>query len=400
MKVLKPFYYDDFKCIAGDCIDNCCNAEWEISIDKKTYKKYRKLKGQWGNKINNNIGRIRSNISDLRYGKIKLKDKGCSLLDEKGLCTIHANLGVGYLCNTCKVYPRKITKLGEIYERNLFMSCPEVARYFVRHKENFYFNMDEEELSDLDKDYIIDKSYDEKLYNLLWDSRSLAMEIIQFKEIEIWKRISFFKMLCDKVQDIINKKQYDNYEEILNNFREQITNINVINSLDKISVIPEVKFNFIQSAIQVRVNNGLNNNKFMNLIIEYNEIFSKDINFKSNIDNIIEKEEEFNKYLKDKENIIENLLIYLIYKYFMKALYTRDLNAEVNNIILYYAMVKMFLLARYNKNNKELNEGDFVEIFYLFSRTVEHNVVFFDNICRDIKKAGYDTLAYMTILVR
>ena len=187
MKVLKPFYYDDFKCIAGDCIDNCCHAEWEISIDKKTYKKYRKLKGQWGNKINNNIGRIRSNISDLRYGKIKLKDKGCSLLDEKGLCTIHANLGVGYLCNTCKVYPREITKFGEIYERNLFMSCPEVARYFVRHKENFYFNMDEEELSDLDKDYIIDKSYDEKLYNLLWDSRSLAMEIIQFKEIEIWK---------------------------------------------------------------------------------------------------------------------------------------------------------------------------------------------------------------------
>lgn len=400
MKVLKPFYYDDFKCIAGDCIDNCCHAEWEISIDKKTYKKYRKLKGQWGNKINNNIGRIRSNISDLRYGKIKLKDKGCSLLDEKGLCTIHANLGVGYLCNTCKVYPREITKLGEIYERNLFMSCPEVARYFVRYKENFYFNMGEEELSDLDKDYIIDKSYDEKLYNLLWDSRSLAMEIIQFKEIKIWKRISFFKMLCDKVQDIINKKQYDNYEEILNNFREQITNINVINSLDKISVIPEVKFNFIQSAIQVRVNNGLNNNKFMNLIIEYNEMFSKDINFKSNIDNIIEKEEEFNKYLKDKENIIENLLIYLIYKYFMKALYTRDLNAEVNNIILYYAMVKMFLLARYNKNNKELNEGDFVEIFYLFSRIVEHNVVFFDNICRDIKKAGYDTLAYMTILVR
>ena len=26
MKVLKPFYYDDFKCIAGDCIDNCCHA--------------------------------------------------------------------------------------------------------------------------------------------------------------------------------------------------------------------------------------------------------------------------------------------------------------------------------------------------------------------------------------
>lgn len=97
---------------------------------------------------------------------------------------------------------------------------------------------------------------------------------------------------------------------------------------------------------------------------------------------------------------MENLLIYLIYKYFMNALYTKDLNAEVNNIILSYAMIKMLLLSRYNKNNKKLNEDDFVEVFYLFSRTVEHNLVFLSNIYKDIKEAGYDTLAYMTILVR
>ena len=400
MKVLKPFYYDNFKCIAGDCIDNCCHAEWEISIDKRTYKKYRKLKGQWGNKINSNITRVRSNRGNLRYGKIKLKNNGCSLLSEEGLCTIHAQLGEKYLCNTCKIYPRDINKYGEIYERNLYMSCPEVAQCFVKYKGNFYFDMDEEELTDLDKDYIFDKSYDEKLYNLLWDSRSLAMEIIQFKEIEIWKRISFFKMLTDKVQNIINEKQYDKYEEILNNFREQVTNINVINSLDKIALISDVKIKFIQSALQVRANNGLNNEKFISLIIEYNELFDKNSDFKSNVENIIEKEEEFNKYLKEQENIIENLLIYLIYKYFMKSLHTKDLNAEVNNIILSYAMIKMLLLSRYNKNDKELNEEDFVEVFYLFSRTVEHNTVFLPNIYKDIKEAGYDTLAYMTILVR
>ena len=63
---------------------------------------------------------------------------------------------------------------------------------------------------------------------------------------------------------------------------------------------------------------------------------------------------------------MENLLIYLIYKYFMNALYTKDLNAEVNNIILNYAMIKTSLLARYNKNNKELSEEDFVEVFIYF----------------------------------
>lgn len=399
MKALKPFYYDDFKCTANKCIDNCC-SNWNIDIDEKTYKKYKKLKGEWGKKINNNISRNRSNANYLQYGKINLKNNKCSLLSEDGLCTIHSKLGENYLCNTCKKYPREIRKYGEIYERNLSISCPEVARYIIKCKDNFSFNLEDEKFSDLDKDYIANNKYNEKLYNILWDTRSLAMEIIQFKEIEIWKQISFFKMLTDKVQNIINEKQYDNYEEVLNNFREQITNINVINSLDKISVIPDVKVKFIQSALQVRANNGLNNDKFISLIIEYNELFDKGIDFKNNVEKVIEKEKEFNTYLKAQDNIIENLLIYLIYKYFMKALDTKDLNAEVNNIILSYVMIKMLLLARYNKNNKELNEDDFVEVFYLFSREIEHNTVFLPNIYKDIKEAGYDTLAYMTILVR
>ena len=136
------------------------------------------------------------------------------------------------------------------------------------------------------------------------------------------------------------------------------------------------------------------------MLREYNELFDKDIDFKSNVEKIIEKEKEFNIYLKEHKNILENLLIYLIYKYFMKSLYTKDLNAEVNNIILSYAMIKILLLARYNKNNKELNEEDFVEVFYLFSREIEHNLVFLSNIYKDIKEASYNTLAYMTILVR
>lgn len=399
MKVLKPFYYDDFKCTANKCIDNCC-SNWKIDIDEKTYKKYKKLKDEFGKKINNNISRNRSNSNYLQYGKINLENGSCALLNEEELCMIYSTLGEDYLCNTCKVYPRQIRKYGEIYERNLSISCPEVARYIVNSKENFSFNMEEEKLSDLDKDYVVNSKYNEKLYNLLWDTRSLTMEIIQFREIEIWKRISFFKMLTDKVQNIINEKQYDNYEEVLNNFREQVTNINVINSLDKISLIPDIKIKFIQSVLQVRANLNSNNEKFYNLLKEYNELFNKDIDFTSNVENIIKIEEEFNTYLKEQENIIENLLIYLIYKYFMNALYSKNLNAEVNNVILSYAMIKMLLLSRYNKNDKELNENDFVEVFYLFSRNIEHNPVFLPNIYKDIKEAGYDTLAYMTILVR
>lgn len=400
MKVLKPFYYDNFKCIGGKCIDNCCSNNWRIDIDEKTYKKYKKLKGEWGKKVNSNVSRVRNNSNYLKYGKINLKNNKCSLLNQEGLCDIHLALGEEYLSITCKQYPRVLRKYGEIYERNLSISCPEVARYIVRFNDKFYFNMEEEKLNDLDKKYIFNVKYNKNVYNVLWKSRTLAIEIIQFKEIELWKRIIFLKMLCDKTQNIINEKNYEYHEEILNNFKKQIININVINSLDNIKVVEEVKFKFIQSILQVKTNQGSNNKKYNNLIKEYNKLFNEEFDFKKNIKLIIKKEEEFNSYLRNKENILENLLIYLIYKYFMESSYTEDLIRESNNIILSYSIIRMFLLSRYNKNNKELNEDDFVEVFYLFSRIIEHDEVFLKNIYKDIKEAGYDSLAYMTILVR
>lgn len=395
MKVLKPFYYDDFNCIANKCIDSCCIG-WTVYINKNTYKKYKKVGGVFGKKLSNSINKIKLNGNDLSYGKIKLKNNICPMMNEEKLCDVYINLGEEYLCDICKLYPRNIKKYGEIYERNLTMSCPEVARYFVKHKGDFYFNMDEEKLSDLDKDYIINKNYDENLYNLLWDARSLTMEIIQFKEIEIWKRIVLSKILCDKVQVIINENHYENYQSLLNNFKNEIVNVDTIKSLDKITIVPGIKMPFTQTILQLRNNVGIKNEKYLKLIDEYNELVEK-----NNTDIlIIEIENKFDGFLSKYNNIMENLLIYLIYKYFMKALYTKNLEVEISNVIISYAVIKMLLLARWYKNNKILNEEDFVEVFYVFSRVIEHNNGFLDILQNNIKDAGYDSVAYMTILVR
>lgn len=399
MKVLKPAYYDDFKCIANKCIDSCC-VGWRVDIDKKSYKKYKKVSGEFSKKINESITRNRRINTDLQYGKMKLNNNRCKMLNEDNLCNLYITLGESYLCNTCKMYPRAIKKYGDVYERNLSMSCPEVARYIIKMKEKFSFNMEDEALSELDKDYIFNDKYYENLYNLLWESRILAIEVIQFKEIELWKRIVFLKLIVDKVQNKINENNYNNYSELLNKLRNEITNINVINSLDNIPAALDIKFKFIQSILQAKNNQGVQNEKYSNLIDEYNILFEEVNNHEEILELIEKKENEFNNYLKDKENILENLLTYLIYKYFMEALETKDLNKATTKIIINYSMIKMFLLSRYNKNNKELKEEDFVEIFYVFSRVVEHNSVFLDELYRNIKNSGYDNINYITILVR
>ena len=35
MRIYKPVYYDDFRCIADKCPDSCCK-EWEVQVDEKT----------------------------------------------------------------------------------------------------------------------------------------------------------------------------------------------------------------------------------------------------------------------------------------------------------------------------------------------------------------------------
>jgi len=41
--ILIPEYFEEFSCIGGACEDTCC-AGWNITVDKKTYQNYRKVK--------------------------------------------------------------------------------------------------------------------------------------------------------------------------------------------------------------------------------------------------------------------------------------------------------------------------------------------------------------------
>ena len=51
MKLRFPEYYKQFKCIANNCKDSCCSAGWEIDIDKKTLELYKKVPGEFGEKL-------------------------------------------------------------------------------------------------------------------------------------------------------------------------------------------------------------------------------------------------------------------------------------------------------------------------------------------------------------
>lgn len=56
------------------------------------------------------------------------------MLDDKGLCSIHAKHGVTVLGNVCTMFPRVISRCENTVELSGALSCPEVVRNCIDDK--------------------------------------------------------------------------------------------------------------------------------------------------------------------------------------------------------------------------------------------------------------------------
>ncbi|GAB6167709.1 flagellin lysine-N-methylase [Clostridium carnis] len=406
-KVLKPQYYDDFRCIGSDCEANCCSAIWNIDIDKETFIKYRKLKSSFGLELNSNIKRNRKNVSGNSYARIQLNSYGaCSMLDSNNLCSVYKKLGGGYLSFTCKTYPRSTNKFNNLYELGLTISCPEACRKILLNKECITFNYSEEELNLDNKKYfkIITKT-NEDLYNLFWELRSTSISIVQYRYIPIWKRIAIVVMISEKVQEILDSNgNIEKCYEIINQYKGILEYKDVIDSFDNIPTIEKVKFPVVKSILQARRKMGIIiNNKFNEMCINFDKVIGFDE--KKSLEDLIKiyskiEEDYYNKFLKEHEYIIENYLVYNIYNNFMCGLENKDIYNEVIKLIVSYSSLKMLLTTSLAFYKEEFTEDKLIEIFYSFSRVIEHDNKFLNKICDEVKKLGYDKLSYLIVLVK
>ena len=57
MQITFPAFYKEFSCIADACPDTCC-AGWQIMIDDKSLRKYRRFKGPFRNRLRSEERRV------------------------------------------------------------------------------------------------------------------------------------------------------------------------------------------------------------------------------------------------------------------------------------------------------------------------------------------------------
>lgn len=210
MKIVKPTFYKDFKCIAGACPDSCCQG-WEVDADIDSLEYYKTLDPAL--EIKQRIDRVLDKDEFDNTIFTLAPKKRCPFLNEKNLCDMHIAIGGEHTPYTCRTFPRFIYDFGGTREIGVSFSCP-VASDMMYGLDSFEF---EEEITD---ELPSLNDIDAQVYFTVLKARKNAYEIIKDKSIPVSERLKKLLDYSVEIQEQLAEYNQGNDEiEFLDVFR-------------------------------------------------------------------------------------------------------------------------------------------------------------------------------------
>lgn len=181
-----PEYFEQFRCLAGDCPDTCC-GQWAIVVDDAAKARYLSVDGPLGDRIRHALTEQDGETC------MVLKNGHCPLLTKDGLCSVVLEKGEEFLSTTCHTHPRFTEIYGNLSETMLSVSCPEAARLLMTQETPLQFlttvNEQPPEPTDLDP----------QLFSLVLESRQLAMALVQDRSRPLSDRLALLLVFARRL---------------------------------------------------------------------------------------------------------------------------------------------------------------------------------------------------------
>ena len=356
MKIRVPEYFKEFKCIASECEDTCC-AGWGIVIDDETYDKYTKVQGEFGSRLNNEI------VHDAGENIFVLKGNDCPFLNDNKLCDIYNELGEGYLCYTCRQYPRYLEEFGSLREMGISLSCPEACRIILRDDKKAVF-----ELSENEEEVSSYNDINASLFIEFLSCRKIILQILQDRMINLNKRAALVLKFTAEIQDKIDNSRISEIKSVREKYASKELVLEMAQNLSQYENQQSIKYNNIHEYFKVF--------KDLKHITPFDPLGLDDAlryfwQSKEDEELYLNKHAAFNEYYKEKEYKFENILVYFVFRYFMKAVFDYDASAKIKLAIVSYIMIKELAVVRYIENN-EFTDEDMVDIAHTYSKDIEH----------------------------
>lgn len=199
MKIVKPSYYKDFKCIAGACPDSCCQG-WEVDADEPSLEFYKTLDPSL--EIKQRIDKVLDKDEFDNTIFTLAPEKRCPFLNNENLCDMHIAIGQEHTPYTCRTFPRFIYNFGSTREMGISLSCPVAADMIYNSDIHLTFEQE------INAEPPVLNDIDAETYFILFKARRNAFEIIQDDSIHIIERL---KLLLDSAVEL--QKKLDDYRE-------------------------------------------------------------------------------------------------------------------------------------------------------------------------------------------
>ena len=406
---LIPKYMNDFQCIGGACEDTCCSG-WMITIDKKTYKKYQKIKEpKLKSNIQENVKRIKKNNmkSEELYARFLMGQNGCcSMLTDDKWCQIQKELGEEHLSVTCTSYPRNLNKVDGIYELSARVSCPEVARLALLEPNGIEFD----ELDfDINPIWPVYKNQDSesstRIRQLFWPIRMLAIEILQTRRIQLGDRMVIMGMFVNSMQANINEKNGVDLERIIDTYRENLTDSEYLASVKGLKTNLDMQLQVLFELIKYRTELGIDSSRYLITREEMLEGLGQQGDesnfelFKRNYE--MNFSEFYSPYMKSTEYILENYTVNLFFNLLFPNTdgSNNSLFDEYVTIAMLYALLKVHLVGIAGKH-QGLDDELVIRTIQSYAKAMEHNNFYIKSILENLKSNNYYSLAHATILVK
>ena len=305
-----PDYYNEFKCINKDCKHNCCIG-WEIDIDYDTFSFYDSIKGDFGNRLKNNI-----DDSDIPHFILK-KDERCPFLNDQNLCDIIITLGEDSICDICKEHPRFHNSLPTRIESGLGLCCEEAARIILGKKDPVNLIIDGE-----------DDTTDEIII-----LRDKVIELLQNRSMPIEARIT----------QLYNSLKSERYEFDLKKLVE------ILLALERLD------------------------NKWTEILLLLKQNLSS-----ADYDG-------FEKHITNRITEYEQLLVYIIYRYFSNSFDIKEAFDVVLFADFVYKLIFSIGAVMYTVNG-DFTFTDQIELVRMFSSEIEYSDQNIEIIFKELSK--------------
>lgn len=403
--ILIPQYLSEFRCLGGSCEDTCC-AGWRVTVDKKTFQVYRKIRHpEMTKKLQRYVKRDRKQQNDSNYAKFILdENKKCSMMLENGLCSIHKELGEEYLCNTCAIYPRNFTKVGHVTEKSLTLSCPEAARIVLLREDGLGFIETEEPKGTR---VFVNNELNIEKHPHFWNLRIFTIQLLQSRQQPIEIRLIILGLFIQKIEQLKPIELERELPEIMRDYLNRLNNEEFIESLNNIQGNLNFQITLARELIRFRMSDVSASKKYLNILQQLLEGLGleedEDTKAQNRIEESISKYQTaytnfYEPFMRKQEYMLENYIV----NYVFKNLFPNDYNTLFESyimLIIHFALIKLHLIGMSAKQ-QQLTQKMVIECVQQFAKVIEHNPLYLKGVREGIEQSGFNSMGHMFVMIK